>query len=111
VFWCSIRHICDIKFHSGMISFDECLDMLEKQGHVSHNTAKGYAKDIANLPGYFSSFILGKQDLVKLREKTREQLGEKYSSAEFHRWVGEAGPLPFTLLEREIQTKINNLQG
>jgi uncharacterized protein (DUF885 family) len=64
--------------------------------------ARAYTKAIAKMPGYFSSFVVGKEQLLRLREHTRTYLGARYSPAEFHQWVGEAGPIPHKLLEREI---------
>lgn len=102
-FWCSLRHICDVKLHCELISFEECADLLEKEGDVSPITAKVYAKAIAHLPGYFSSFIVGNEQLIELRESLKDQPGAHYSPELFHKWIGEAGPIPYTLLRREIK--------
>jgi uncharacterized protein (DUF885 family) len=102
VFWCSLRHICDVKLHCGLMAFDECVEFLAGEGRVSPLMAKAYTKSIARMPGYFSSFVVGKEQLLRLREQIREHLGARYSPAMFHRWVGEAGPIPYKLLEREI---------
>ena len=69
-------------------------------------TAKMYAKAIAGMPGYFSSFIVGKEQLIELRAYVEAQLGSQYAPGLFHRWVGEAGPIPYTLLDREIQARV-----
>jgi hypothetical protein len=102
VLWCSLRHICDVKLHCGLMSFEECVECLTREGQVSPLTARAYAKAIATMPGYFSSFVVGKAQVVRLREDIKAHLGARYSPAMFHRWVGEAGPIPNGLLEREI---------
>ncbi|MFC2015344.1 DUF885 family protein [Chloroflexota bacterium] len=102
VFWCSLRHICDVKLHCGLMSFEECVEFLTEEGQVSPLMARAYAKAIANMPGYFSSFVVGKEQLFRLRDHARVSLGARYSPAVFHQWVGEAGPIPYKLLEREI---------
>jgi uncharacterized protein (DUF885 family) len=84
------------------MAFDECVEFLAGEGRVSPLMAKAYTKSIARMPGYFSSFVVGKEQLLRLREQIREHLGARYSPAMFHRWVGEAGPIPYKLLEREI---------
>ncbi len=106
VFWCSLRHICDVKLHCGLITFDECARFLEQEGKVPPAMAKAYAKAIARMPGYFSSFITGKQHLIQLREHAKEQLATLYSPRLFHKWVGAAGSIPHTLLKREIQERV-----
>ena len=105
VFWCSLRHICDVKLHCGLMSFEECVEFLTREGRVSPLTARAYTKAIARMPGYFSSFVVGKQQLIGLREWARAHLGARYSSALFHQWVGQAGPVPYHLLEREIRAR------
>jgi uncharacterized protein (DUF885 family) len=102
VLWCSLRHICDVKLHCGLMSFEECVDFLTVEGKVSPLTARAYTKAITRMPGYFSSFVVGKEQLVRLREQVKAHLGARYSPAMFHQWVGEAGPIPNELLEREI---------
>jgi len=111
VFWCSLRHICDIKLHCGLVTFEECVKLLEQEGKVPPIMAKVYAKAIARMPGYFSSFITGKQHLTRLREYTKEQLAAHYSPLLFHKWIGEAGSIPYTLLEREIRQRVRTQQG
>lgn len=106
VFWCSLRHICDVKLHCELMSFEECVEFLEKEGGVPPIMAKAYAKAIAQMPGYFSSFIVGKEQLIKLREYTKAQLGAQYSPELFHKWIGEAGPIPYILLRGEIQKRV-----
>ena len=80
--------------------------MLEKEGKAPPIMAKMYSKAILNMPGYFSSFIVGKQQLIELRERTKEEMGANFSLEEFHRWVGEAGPVPYALLVREIDERL-----
>lgn len=110
VFWCSLRHICDVKLHCKLMSFEECVEFLEKEGRVPPIMAKAYVKAIAEMPGYFSSFITGKERLIKLREYTKEQLGRQYSPELFHKWVGEAGPIPYILLRREIKERVKQTE-
>ena len=88
------------------MSFEECAQFLEEQGNVPPIMAKVYTRAILNMPGYFSSFIIGKQRLIKLREQIKNQLGDNFSIEEFHKWIGEAGPIPYTLLNREIQERM-----
>lgn len=102
VFWCSLRHICDVKLHCGLMPFEGCVDFLTREGQVSPLMARAYTKAIARMPGYFSSFVVGKQQLIQLREDIKAHLGARYSPALFHQWVGQAGPIPYHLLEREI---------
>jgi len=105
-YWCALRTICDVKLHCGLMTFDECVNFLEIEGDVSSIMAKAYAKAILQLPSYFSSFIIGKNRLFKLREHVKDSLGPIFSLKLFHQWVGEAGPIPYHLLKKEIDARI-----
>ena len=107
-YWCALRTICDVKLHCGLMTFDECVSFLEIEGDVSPITAKAYAKAILQMPGYFSSFIVGKNRLFKLKEHAKASLGPIFSIKLFHQWVGEAGPIPYHLLKKEIDVRIKN---
>jgi hypothetical protein len=109
VFWCALRHVCDVKLHCELMSFEDCAGFLEREGDVSPITARMYTRAIAEMPGYFSSFIVGKEQLIELRAYVQAQLGARYAPGLFHRWVGEAGPIPYTLLEREVRERVKEV--
>jgi uncharacterized protein (DUF885 family) len=88
------------------MSFEDCAEFLEREGDVAPITARMYARAIAEMPGYFSSFIVGKEQLLGLREDVQAQLGSRYAPELFHRWVGEAGPVPYNFLEREVRARV-----
>ena len=108
-FWCALRTICDVKLHCGLMTFDECVNFLETTSDVPPIMAKVYAKAILQMPSYFSSFIIGKNRLFKLREQAKNSLGPIFSLKLFHQWIGEAGPIPYHLLKKEIDVRIGNL--
>jgi hypothetical protein len=108
-YWCALRTICDVKLHCGLMTFDECVNFLEIEGDVPPITAKVYAKAILQMPGYFSSFIVGKNRLFKLKEHVKASLGPIFSIKLFHQWVGEAGPIPYHLLKKEIDVRIKKI--
>jgi hypothetical protein len=47
-------------------------------------------------------------DKIELREKARQSLGERFSLKGFHNAVLTAGTLPIDMLEREVDTYIQN---
>jgi hypothetical protein len=111
VYWRALRHVVDVKLHCGLMTYDEAVDMLGKDVGMSPVTARQYTKAIAMLPGYFSSFIIGKQQLCELREHAQARRLSQYSHELFHQWVGEAGPIPYNLLKREIDERIRLQTG
>jgi hypothetical protein len=106
----AVRQILDVEYHIGLVSFEECVSRLEKEAYVTRQTAEAMMRDIVIMPAYFSSFIPGEKHLLELKEYVKDQLGERYSEELFHRWVGEAGVIPYTLLKREIEERVKQVK-
>ena len=56
------------------------------------------------LPGQACAYMIGKMEILRLREEAREILGESFDVREFHRVVLEAGSLPLTLLREVVES-------
>jgi hypothetical protein len=57
-------------------------------------------------PGQAASYSLGYFRLLELRQKAKEQLGERFDLLEFHRAVLQNGSLPLPVLERVVDEYI-----
>jgi uncharacterized protein (DUF885 family) len=44
--------------------------------------------------------------IIELREKARTELGEKFNIKDFHNIILRNGPMPFEIMEREVQKYI-----
>jgi uncharacterized protein (DUF885 family) len=57
-------------------------------------------------PGQACGYMIGKLEILKLREEAKEKLGPKFDLREFHDTVLESGALPMPLLDRVVETWI-----
>ena len=57
-------------------------------------------------PGQACSYMIGQLRIVELRERARAALGERFSIRDFHGVVLNAGVVPLELLEREVDSYI-----
>jgi uncharacterized protein (DUF885 family) len=57
-------------------------------------------------PGQACGYMIGKLEILKLREQARARLGPKFDLREFHDTVLESGALPMPLLDRVVETWI-----
>lgn len=62
-------------------------------------------------PGQACSYMIGQLKIVELREKAKNELGEKFSLREFHNLVLTAGAVPLDLLEQEVDAYIASQRG
>ncbi len=54
-------------------------------------------------PGQAVSYVIGKREILKLREAAKLKLGDRFSLAGFHGAVLENGAVPLPVLRQEIQ--------
>lgn len=61
-------------------------------------------------PGQASSYKIGEIKIIELREKARAELGEKFNIKDFHNVILRNGPMPFEIMEREVQRYIGMIK-
>lgn len=57
-------------------------------------------------PGQATSYMIGQLQIVALRDRAREALGERFSNREFHNVVLGAGVVPLSVLESAVDEYI-----
>ncbi|PJJ99423.1 DUF885 domain-containing protein [Lysobacteraceae bacterium NML91-0213] len=63
------------------------------------------------MPGQATSYMIGQLEIVRLRDKARDALGERFDPREFHNRVLLTGVVPLDLLEREVDDYIAKAKG
>ena len=58
------------------------------------------------MPGQATSYKIGQLEIIRLRDKARGALGERFNPREFHNLLLLTGTVPLTLLEREVDAWI-----
>lgn len=65
-----------------------------------------YATIEAN-PCHYLMHYLGYREIMKMKQKAMETLGEKYSDYDFHTWLLDMGPAPFNIIKRHFDIYLN----
>ena len=63
------------------------------------------------MPGQATSYKIGQLEMIRLRDKARDALGEGFDPRRFHNRVLLTGTVPLSLLEREIDAYIDESRG
>jgi uncharacterized protein (DUF885 family) len=58
------------------------------------------------MPGQATSYKIGQLEIIRLRDRARAELGERFSPRRFHNLLLLTGSVPLTLLEREVDAWI-----
>ena len=63
------------------------------------------------LPGQATSYKIGMIEILRLRQKAEEQLGDRFDIRAFHDTVLGGGALPLALLERKVDEWIATIEA
>jgi uncharacterized protein (DUF885 family) len=63
------------------------------------------------LPGQACSYMIGQLRLLEIRDRARQQLGDKFSLRGFHSAVLDTGTAPLGLLEQEVEKYVKSVKA
>jgi len=104
--WRAARVILDVSLHTGGMSFDEAVDFLVEKVHLARPSALTEIRRYTLTPTYPLSYLLGKLEILKLREEMKKRLGKKFDLNDFHRQFLATGTIPLKLARKELLEKL-----
>jgi hypothetical protein len=96
------RVILDTSIHAFGMTHAEAVDFLVRQVGLSRETAVASANAYTQSPTYFSTYLLGMLEIMRLREACRARLGARFTLREFHERLLRCGNVPPALIEAEL---------
>jgi uncharacterized protein (DUF885 family) len=109
--WRAVRLVVDTGIHYKKWTRDQVIQYMRE--HSSSNEAyfQSEADRYIAWPGQALAYKIGQLTILRLREKAKTQLGEKFDLRAFHDEVLGAGALPLALLERRIDEWIRRVNS
>jgi uncharacterized protein (DUF885 family) len=92
------RVVIDVKLQLQQMSFDEAVDMLVSTAGLERSNAVAEVKRYTLTPTQPLSYLVGKREILKLREEYRQQKGERFKLKEFHDRLLSFGTVPIGLV-------------
>jgi uncharacterized protein (DUF885 family) len=96
------RVILDVSLQTGEMGWAQAVDFLVRAVGMGRPQAEASVNAYTRQPTYFSSYMLGMLEIVRLREESRARLGERFTLQEFHERLLRAGNVPPALVEAEL---------
>jgi len=96
------RVMLDCSIHAFGMSYEDAVAFLTDQVGLSRGTAEASVNAYTRQPTYFSSYMLGMLEIVRMREACRERLGPGFSLREFHERLLRCGNVPPALVEQAL---------
>ncbi|MBI4366238.1 MAG: DUF885 domain-containing protein [Deltaproteobacteria bacterium] len=100
--WRATRIIIDVRLSQGHMSYDEAVAMLVENARMPEAGARAEVNRYTHSPGYQLSYLVGKHQLLALKEAVKAKEGRAFSEFAFHERLLESGSIPIGIIRREI---------
>jgi uncharacterized protein (DUF885 family) len=103
----AVRLVVDTGIHYKRWTREEAIDyMVENTGITTSEVTSEIDRYIV-LPGQATAYTIGMLKILELREKAKQELGNKFDLPEFHNTVLKNGAVPLDILEDIINDYIS----
>lgn len=96
------RMVIDAGIHTRGWTRQQALDYLLGHTVLARDIAEGEIDRYISWPGQAPSYMIGRMEIMRLREEARQALGDKFDIRGFHDAVLEDGTVPLALLRAKI---------
>jgi uncharacterized protein (DUF885 family) len=95
----AVRLVVDTGIHAKGWSRDQVVEFMRKSGAVDEPTIQAETDRYIAWPAQALSYKLGQLKIRELRERGRQELGQKFDIRKFHDEILNGGTLPLDMLE------------
>lgn len=96
------RIVADVKLHTGQFTYDQCvdwlIDVLEAKSESDQEYFRKEVRRYSMNPTIQMSYLIGKRELIALREAMKKRDGDSFTLKKFHDAVLAQGSVPPALL-------------
>lgn len=82
--WRAVRIMIDVGLHTGRLSLDAAAQLLVDQAGLEPNTARGEVLRYTTSPTQPSSYMLGRNRVLELRQQYKSRVGSAFTLLDFH---------------------------
>ncbi len=100
--WRACRLVVDTGVHAKKWSKEKAIQYLrDNTPNPEEDSRKAIERYIA-MPGQATAYMIGKLKIVEIRERLRQELGDKFDIKGFHDEILKDGPVPMNVLEDKL---------
>jgi len=104
--WRAVRLVVDTGIHSQHWTRDQVLQYMRDHSSANEAYFQSETDRYIAWPGQALAYKIGQLTILRLREKAKSELGDKFDIRGFHDEVLGAGALPLDVLERRLNAWI-----
>ena len=102
VWFRAARIIVDAKLHTGRMSYDDAWRFMVEKCWPDTAFFKAEVRRYCLSPSQPMSYLVGKTELMELRDAYRKHVGDRFSLREFHDRLLAEGSIPVSLIRRKL---------
>ena len=92
------RAVVDIRLHQGRYTLEEAIEHYEREANMTPGSARGEAIRNSMFPGAAIMYMLGKDEILRLRREMQQRQGDRFSLRRFHDDLLSYGSIPVSLI-------------
>jgi len=100
--WRAIRLVLDTGIHAKGWTEEQAVQYMHDNAPLADAQIRSEVRRYIVQPGVASSYKIGMQKILDLRQKAKAELGERFDIRKFHDVVLGGGALPLDMLERRV---------
>src|SRR5262249_10892823 len=100
------RVVIDVELQRGRMTFDQAVDYLVDNSLLERASAEAEVKRYAMTPTQPMSYLVGKLQILDLRDQTQQRMGDRFSLRDFHGALLSSGSLPPGLITEELAARL-----
>ncbi len=100
--WRAVRLVVDTGIHSKKWTREQAIDYFVANSPMNRADATREIERYIVMPGQATTYKIGMNKFVELRDKAKRELGEQFDLRAFHDFVLGGGALPLTVLEHQV---------
>lgn len=97
------RMVIDAGIHTKGWTRERALEYLTSRTFVTGRMAEGEIDRYISWPGQAPSYMIGRSEIMRLREAARSALGDRFDIKDFHDRVLENGSVPLAALRTRVE--------
>ncbi len=100
------RVYLDVSLGTRRISIEEAIRYFSEKNALPYETAKAECEKYYLNPGVASSYLIGKIELMNIRDHLKEKFKDMFSLSLFHEGLVNYGSIPIPLIKRSMIEKL-----
>ncbi|MEX2425053.1 MAG: DUF885 domain-containing protein [Acidimicrobiia bacterium] len=100
--WRAIRLVLDTGIHQLGWTRSEAIEFFTEHAPISPETIAGEVDRYIGMPGQALAYKMGQREIMRLRTKAQQAMGDGFSYADFHDVVLTNGSVPLAVLGRLV---------